>query len=86
MKAYITKYALTKGIFEEEGEVKPNCPDLLIVRVKGKPHFYRGKEWHTSRTDAEERAEAMRARRVEKLKAQLEKLQGLKFSNTRIQI
>lgn len=76
--AYITKYALTEGIFEAEGE-------------ESNGYFYYGKggydrnqacpeDWHRTREEAVARAEDMRKRKIASLKKSIAKMEALRFS------
>lgn len=78
MKAYITKYALTKGILEREGEINDRCPTMFSVDG-GWGETYHGNDWHTSRPDAVARAEQMRVAEIDRLFVKLAKLRKLRF-------
>lgn len=83
MKAFITKYALTEGIQEKEGEVigtdgryfsNSNLAGYAVGRF-----FLGPKDWTTDRDVAVERAESMRKAKIASLKKQIAKLEALKF-------
>lgn len=78
MKVYITKYALTRGIFEIDADVLINYPDTVHSNKYG---FFDGenKEWCRTRETAVSRAEEMRLKKIESLKKQIEKLERMKF-------
>ena len=76
MKIWISKYALTKGIYEVEGEPSRNYPDMLKV---GFNFFHRG-EWHRTKEEAIATAEKRRQRRISSLKKSLAAMEGLSFS------
>jgi len=74
MKAYITKYALSKGIFELEGEKR----GIAIAA----PHYdgwYYPPDWYETREEAIARAEQMRQKKIASLEKQIEKLKNMKF-------
>ena len=79
MKAYITQYALSRGIYEIEAKATSfdymirECGGLHIGVTYHKPH------WHETREAAIEQAEKMRVKKIESLKKQIEKLEKLKF-------
>lgn len=78
MKAYISKYALTKGIFEvEAAKIRDNeiVVDIGIVSSE----FFHANEWHTTRAEAINRAEEMRLKKIESLKKQIAKLEKKRF-------
>lgn len=76
---YITKYALTKGIIEDKGEIvfgsqgRMICVDRKDMYLIGKPF------WHIREEDAIEHAENMRDKKIKSLEKQIEKLKNLKF-------
>jgi hypothetical protein len=77
MKVWVTKYALSIGIRECEvvddegdGMVKVHWTD------KTDQWFHRS-DWHRTRQDAYDKAEQMRATKIESLRKQIEKLQAL---------
>jgi hypothetical protein len=48
MRVFITKYALTQGILEKEGEVSNTAASMLVVKGDRYPDYFHGegKEWH----------------------------------------
>lgn len=85
MKAWITKDALRTGeIREVEGQLHVDRQNTLVVKTpRGKSGvayeaFYYG-EWHETHAAAIEKAEAIRNNRVNSLKAQIAKLEAMKF-------
>ena len=83
MTVFVTKYALTSGIQEVEGEPWDNSPDMFCeTRTSGQysSNFHgEGKEWHRTKEGASAKAEAMRTRKIASLKQQITKLQEMKF-------
>ena len=80
--AYVTKYALTKGILEMQVEdCAPNLPG--VVRVdRGGPsiHFHgEGRDWHRTQKGARQRAEKMRSRKIDSLAFQIDRLRLMFF-------
>ncbi len=77
--AFITKYALTRGIIEEEVE---DCFDTRSTMVRGadRRSYYHENDWHQSREQAIARAEKMRADKLKSLDKQRKRIEGLKFS------
>lgn len=88
MKVWISKYALTIGLFEIEAELcEPSWNKTVATMVKyRRPNCYEeyahgeGREWHRSRKEAEKRAEAMRIRKIQSHQKAIEKLQRLVFN------
>lgn len=86
MKVWITKYALTQGIYE--AEVINNClttdpsGNMIEVKEKNKINSYyheKGKEWHETKESAIKRAEEMRRKKIASLRKQIERLDKMKF-------
>lgn len=80
MKVWITKYALTTGIYEIEAEITEN--GSAYDMHASLPTFYckEGKDWHRTKEDAIQRAEAMRQKKIASLKKQIEKLEKVNHS------
>lgn len=77
LKAWITKYAITKGILEKEVE---DCKDSMVEESDNHfPTYYHGTDWHTDKQSAIAKAEEMRLRKIASLKRQIEKLKNMKF-------
>lgn len=79
MKVYITKYALSKGIFELEVEQSKNFPDMVCGFIYDDHYHGEGIEWHRTMEAAITRAEEMRLKKIRSLKKQIEKLERMKF-------
>ena len=80
-KAWITKYALTKGIYEMEVE---DCFDIsprTVTSVEKYPdgEMYLNGEWHRTREEAIHAANGMRARKLVSLHKQFQKLEAMEF-------
>lgn len=77
MKAWITKYALTKGILEKEVE---DCGDGMVREKENHfPTYYHGTDWHNDKQLAVAKAEEMRKKKIEALKKKIDKLEKMKF-------
>lgn len=73
MRVFITKYALTQGIFEIEANVlKPGM--IRTVTASGGQVFFTP-DWYTTRSDAVDRATNMLHGKIKSLKRQIEKLE-----------
>lgn len=73
MKVWITRYALTGGIYTRDCEVV----DSKIVAYSDE--YYQKPDWHETEEAAKAKAEQMRLREIAKLKKQIEKLEKMKF-------
>lgn len=82
MKVWITKYALTKGIYEvavinsqdDENSVGVYCPNLPYSHQR----LYKP-DWHETHEEAVARADEMRLKKIESLQKQINNLENLKF-------
>jgi hypothetical protein len=82
MKVWITKYALTQGIYEIEAEIcKDINPDMIARANVNYSECYHGKgrEWHLTKEDAIKRAESIKINKIESLRKQINKLENLQF-------
>jgi hypothetical protein len=84
--AWITKYALTKGIIESEveecGNVAGELGGMVALRRAGSLDQYfhgEGKEWHRTYEAALKKADEMRQAKIKSLQKQIAKLQGVEF-------
>lgn len=78
VKAYITKHALTEGVYVVEGRVEG---DMFVCSNGACRQYFHGKDWHTSLESAKSRAVEMRDRKIESLQKQLARLQDLKIAD-----
>lgn len=79
MKVWIVKYALTKGLYEIEGEeCRKGC---ISQKFASLPILYHGegKEWCRTKEEAVHVAEEMRQKKIASLEKQIEKLKKMKF-------
>lgn len=77
MKVWITKYALTKGIFGLD--VFDDCIPIAIGKHSLECYNSDDKEWCRTREEAVLIAEDMKETEIEHLKKQIEKLEKMKF-------
>jgi hypothetical protein len=83
-KVWITKYALTQGVFTAENVelCLDTVPDGSMISFKtqndpsgfGYVQMYHKPDWHESREAAKARAEAMRMAKIKTLRKQLDKI------------
>lgn len=79
MKAYITKYALTQGVFAVDAEL---CDESMIkYRPVGSRYdqYAHGKDFYFCEEDAIARAEIMREKKIASLRAQIAKIGSIVF-------
>lgn len=82
---WVTKYALTDGVREVQGELANSSPSMFVVRSKehGRVDGYyhgEGKEWHRTREAALARAEEMRIAKIASHEKSIAKLRKLSFA------
>lgn len=81
MMVYITKYALTQGVYAIDGDVDAHRPKIF-TRTKlsgGPPEYYHKPYWHEHKADAMRHANYLRNKMIESLRRKLTKLEGLNF-------
>jgi hypothetical protein len=77
IKIWNSKYALTKGLIEQEAKETTNDS---MVQVGPLQYLHdEGREWHRTKEQAVERAEVMRKKRIASLRKQLERLESMQF-------
>lgn len=89
MKVWITKYALTQGMFEADVELERadsgRGPSMVVLRGERDggtviAYFHgEGREWHRTKSGALDRCEALRQMKIEALEKQIAKLRAMKF-------
>ena len=80
-KVFITKYALTAGIKEMEGEIFKStyADNQYYVRDRSYMFYYIGKDAFLDKSDALKKAEEMRKKKIASLKKQISKLEKMTF-------
>lgn len=78
MKAYIIKYALTKGIIECEATINENDKNSIETRLNNMrvTFWTEGKEWVKTKEEAIKIAEEMKTNKIQKLQIQIAKLRS----------
>lgn len=80
MKVWITKYALTQGIYEVEGEVSVENNIFCVPRTeKTFATYYHKPHWHETKEEAVAQAEKMRVAKLKALEKQVAKIKALQF-------
>ncbi len=82
MKVWITKYALTFGIKEADGE-SGSAPNMICVKPIEAgfafESYFHGKDWHTDKASAVKRAKEMQEAKIKSLEKHIAKLKKLDF-------
>jgi hypothetical protein len=79
MKVWITKYALSKGVFDTEAEKTHRSETTITVKRGFSSDYYHRLEWHTTEVAAIAKAEQMRVKKIAALKKQIARLEKLTF-------
>ena len=82
MKVWITKYAMSSGVFTAEAE-ETCVGGMCVVRSMGYfeyDRFFHGNDWHTNEAKAIMRFNQMKQKKIASLKKQLTKVEALTFS------
>lgn len=84
MKAWITKYALTKGILEvDDAELYSTCDDAICVPSISPLAGFHGDDWHYTLGSAEAKALKMIAAKRKSIAKTLAKLDKLEQKLTK---
>ncbi|WP_457797593.1 hypothetical protein [Methylocystis sp. S23] len=80
MRVWITKYALSSGVFEMDADHDERWPDMVSNRSNRLQNFHGdGRDWHRTKESALVKAEEMRVAKIEALKKQIAKLENMRF-------
>lgn len=77
MIVWISKYAITLGIFAQDVVVDPS--DSERVRVPGFRNTFGPGEWHATRLEATNKATLMRQEALSQLQARVDEVTALKL-------
>jgi hypothetical protein len=78
-KAWISKYALSKGVFAIDAEDCFDTSPTMIGDMAESLTSYHGEAWHRTQEAALAKAEQMRKARIANLKKQIAKFEKMKF-------
>jgi len=83
--AWVTKYALTRGIFKVRGQVYPKRPKLFEYKPRKAAYnhlmaYAYGTEWHRTEEAALARGNKLRELKIAALKRQLDILENMTFT------
>ena len=76
-KVWISKYALTQGIYEITA-IRTSHNETIVYDTYNRV-VLEGREWHLTREGAVTRANALRNAKIDNLKKQIDKLTNLEF-------
>lgn len=82
IEVWVTKYALTSGIFRVNAKICSNVSSSMISYRESNARFDQyahGNDWHKTEVEAIARAEQMRTKKIASLKKQIAKLEAMKF-------
>lgn len=81
IEVYVTKYALTSGVFRCNGEACEGTTGHMIrIRCRGFAEYFHGADWHTTEAAAKARVLDMIDAKKTSLHKQLAKLEQLSLS------
>lgn len=83
MKVFVTKYALTQGILEKEAEKVSFSNTMISCCTDFFVEHYHKPYWHKRKEDAIAHANEMRQKKILELQKQINKLEKLKFINSK---
>ena len=75
---FVTKFALTRGVFGKEVRISRSAPDMAVTLDRWAMYLHKG-EWFLTEEEAKADAENRRKKKIVSLKKQIEKLEKLKF-------
>lgn len=81
---WISKYALSTGIFVLDTDVEPKSDGYLSCFAREPRyihHFYNKREWHRTESSAIGRANEMRKTKLASLAKQIDRLKALRFGS-----
>lgn len=80
MKVWITKYALTEGIFCVDAKLTSQPSMVRYMPANGGMACYvHGNDWHTTAESAKQRAEEMRVKKLQSLEKQIASIKAMTF-------
>lgn len=79
MKVFISKYALTTGIFDVYDAEQSGDRMICFKSCAGYLQYVHKPHWHETKQEAIEKAENMRLKKIASLKKQIEKLEKMRF-------
>ena len=87
LKTYwITKYALTQGIFTIQGQIIEDTPTMIKdTNAKLNPYYFKP-FWHDTPEDAIKHAELMRLKKFESINKTIAKLKKINFERQAIHV
>jgi hypothetical protein len=77
-KVWISKYALTLGVYEHKVEISSEFPKMCSSVDNSLQCFHKG-DWFFTREEAVARAEEIRKNKIVSIKKQLKKLEDMIF-------
>lgn len=80
--AWITKYALTRGVYCTTVEDHFDISPTFVGDANSSDNFH-GNDWHRTRDAAIAHAEAMRTKKIASLKKQIAKLQAMNLGDVK---
>lgn len=76
---YVTKYALTTGVFTSDASVSTDGKSAKFKDANGFNWYLYGNDFQLTKSEALERAEEMRTRKLQSLNKQVKKISLMEF-------
>lgn len=83
---FVTRYALTQGIFEVSAEIHEDSQSKMVsYRAEGSrfTQYAHGTDWHKDYESALKKSELMRTKKIASLLKQISKLQSIDFKESK---
>lgn len=78
IKVWISKHALTQGLFEESVREYDGFEGMVEV-ASGYPCYYHKGEWHRTQAEAIKKAEELKEKKIKSLTKSIQKIKNKKF-------
>ena len=82
MKVWITKYALTRGLFEAETDPTHTASMRLVRGAPAREMYVQASDWRMTLSDAIDRADNMRKAKINSLREKIAALEAMDFNAT----
>lgn len=76
MKVFCSKYGLTRGVLEINGEIVKSR-ETLHLYFSAAGMFLRDSQWHRTREEADAKVREMAEKKIKSLRRQIARLEGL---------
>lgn len=87
-RVWITKYALSGGVFEISAELCGNDESFVSFKVEpyGLTSYAHGTDWHRTLDSALKKAGSMKLEKIKSLEKSIDKLKKTEFSAAKVKV